>query len=744
MTCIAERKKKKSDLTHEELIHCMYQMLDSTCWLHRNESSVDDLRPMYIGRRKESHNWMLLDRLFDPTPANVSQLSNYVHNKDLYMSPLLWAGVFQGKKVKKNVHKDGIKHDPKKSDLFALGMCILEAGVLSSVQDVYNKKDGTITCENLDKHLHHFGEKYGAVNGLLCDILNHCLIIDEFERPSCCQLLNDITPYAEVCHFLEGGHEVVVHEEIVHPVVHHDHHQEVNVERARPHHDDHRASPARHRYEGHVESQIIHGEAKHHHEVIRKDPKIITEVAECVVTHSGQKLKPEIHVETLEPRHERSQVEGHEPVHREPIHHAVEKHHHDPHVSDVRHLDVHHSTSVPPRRRSTVQITRAEPSHHHHEERRVETIVRAEPSHHHHEERRVEKIVRAEPSHHHHEEPRRSSVSRRVSRVVHREPSHHHVEPSHRLHVEQPVVSKRVSHVHHHAEPTVIRRVSHVHHEPTGHRVETKTSNIHEGEKSLVHHYGEKAETTRNTETTRHTEGERSTVKHHEGMTPTKHTMDVHSTVHHHGGHTEPHVEKRTSTQVHDSGNSIVHHHGGHTQTRVENRTSTQVHEGSNSTVHNHGGAHTDRRVEHVTSAHHPSQVTTTTHNGGHTEVRRSSIHNGGHTEVHRSSVPRRTTTTLAHHHEPATTHQRTHEVIETTNHNEHHFDHQPKVTQSTTVHRHPAEHTTETVTSSHMHVGGQGHGHRDSDVNREKLVSDLDCLVQEERVKEHLLDVEA
>jgi hypothetical protein len=41
------------------------------------------------------------------------------------------------------------------------------------------------------------------------------------------------------------------------------------------------------------------------------------------------------------------------------------------------------------------------------------------------------------------------------------------------------------------------------------------------------------------------------------------------------------------------------------------------------------------------------------------------------------------------------------------------------------------------------MHVGGHGHGHRDSDVNREKLVSDLDCLVQEERVKEHLLNVE-
>jgi hypothetical protein len=254
MTYMAEKKKKQSDINHEELIHCMYQMLDATCWLHRNESSVDDLRPMYIGRRKESHNWMLLDRLFDPTPAHVSQLSNYVHNKDLYMSPLLWAGVFQGKKVHKNLHKDGIKHDTKKSDLFALGMCILEAGVLSSLQDVYNKKDGTITCENLDKHLHHFGQKYGEVNGLLCDILNHCLIIDECERPSCCQLLNDITPYGEVCHFLEGGHEVVVHEEIVHPVVHHDHHQEVNVEKARPHHDDYRASPARHKYEGHVES----------------------------------------------------------------------------------------------------------------------------------------------------------------------------------------------------------------------------------------------------------------------------------------------------------------------------------------------------------------------------------------------------------------------------------------------------------------------------------------------------------
>jgi serine/threonine protein kinase len=321
---MAERKKARSDIPHEELIHCMYQMLDAICWLHRHNSFVDDLRTMYIGRRADKCNWMLLDRLFDPTPAHVSQFSNYVNKRDLYMSPDLWANVFKGKKVR----KEGVKHDAKKSDLFALGMCILEAGVLSSLQDVYNTKDGTINCESLDKHIHHFNEKYGCVNGLLCDILQHCLIIDECQRPTCCELLHDITPYNEVCHYLSSHCETVV-ETIIHHDIHESPvHTEVHVERARPHHEtivEHHESPARHKYEGHVASHVIHGDTKHHTEVIRNEPKVITEHGECVITHSQHKLKPEVHVEKLEPRHERSQMEAREPVHCEPIHYHVEK-----------------------------------------------------------------------------------------------------------------------------------------------------------------------------------------------------------------------------------------------------------------------------------------------------------------------------------------------------------------------------------------------------------------------------------
>lgn len=205
-----KRRKAMHDFSSEELTHCVYQCLESVCFLHTHNASYDDIRPMHIGmdcHEGVSPHFYLLDRLANPCNAQMAVWSHNMRKDSQYCSPALYRGVGQDKNRQ-------IAHDKFKSDCWALGMTILAAGTMSNVQDIYNKDDHDISEARLDHHLKDFREKYGDDNSLLCDIVENLLQVDEVKRLGCCQLLKELPPYAEICdHFRHqnGQHVKVIH-----------------------------------------------------------------------------------------------------------------------------------------------------------------------------------------------------------------------------------------------------------------------------------------------------------------------------------------------------------------------------------------------------------------------------------------------------------------------------------------------------------------------------------------------------
>jgi len=395
---IDRARREKTEISHATLTHILYQMLDATCYLHQHGCAFEDVRPMYIGRVCDE-TFVLLDRLRDPSHAYDCQRYYFNLGQALYASPKVYKAV-----VKKD---KAFTHSKEKSDTWSLGLSVLEAGVLESVRDIYNK-NGTVDEAKLSSHLHNFKHRYGANNTLLCDMVEHCLIVDEDKRKDCCELLATVPAYCNVKDFLNNPNT-----EICEP-----HHEVVVEHRPVVHHQEHVVS--------HHEPTI------HRSEVIRREPRVIRETAPVETRHEVERREPEV-------RREVRRVEA-------PVTH---------HQEVVRHEPVHHHQEV--KRVS-----------HHGEVRRVEAPV----THHHHQEvKRVShhgEVVRREPEvrrvegSHHHGEVRRVEGSR-VVQGSHREGNV--VRQSHHAHESRVVNSNR-------QEGTVVRRSVHAEGEGYVRRVE--------------------------------------------------------------------------------------------------------------------------------------------------------------------------------------------------------------------------------------------------------------------------------
>ena len=112
-----------------------------------------DLRPELISVPiKRGQNFQILDRLGDPSPPSQVQLNNFKSGKSLYMSPVIFQSICS--------RQEKIVHNPFKSDIFGLGMILLEAGLLNSVQKVYDVNNGEIDENCLVELVEKFFQKY--------------------------------------------------------------------------------------------------------------------------------------------------------------------------------------------------------------------------------------------------------------------------------------------------------------------------------------------------------------------------------------------------------------------------------------------------------------------------------------------------------------------------------------------------------------------------------------------------------
>jgi len=124
--------------------------------------------------------------------AEEVNTNHMLYGQLLYCSPMLFRHVASKSKTP-------CKDNRAKSDVFSIGMTILALGLDQSVQDCYDMKTKTFNSDKLNSYLTEFDNKFGNDNNLLCSIVRNCLAIDENERMTACQMLENIPHYDLTC-----------------------------------------------------------------------------------------------------------------------------------------------------------------------------------------------------------------------------------------------------------------------------------------------------------------------------------------------------------------------------------------------------------------------------------------------------------------------------------------------------------------------------------------------------------------
>ena len=135
------------------LLKLAKEVLYGMNFLQENQMVHADLRPELIGVPiLKDHNFRLLDRLGDPSPPIKVQSNNLKENKTIYMAPAVFRALAK--------RRSKVKHNPFKSDVFSLGMIILEAGLLAPVQRVYDSEMRGIDETELVELVEGFIDRY--------------------------------------------------------------------------------------------------------------------------------------------------------------------------------------------------------------------------------------------------------------------------------------------------------------------------------------------------------------------------------------------------------------------------------------------------------------------------------------------------------------------------------------------------------------------------------------------------------
>lgn len=170
---INDRRQSGNQFSGDELTNIAQQSINGLNHLHNLDISHGDVRPLYIGYSKDNRGVQILDRLQDPSPLERLQSNNIINKKDLYISPEVYRKL-QGK-------DKTLKYNPYKNDLYGLGLSLLAAGNLDSVQNIY-KPNGDVDQVALNNHLTNFDDKYAGSHPQLSNIVHTLVHQDEGSR----------------------------------------------------------------------------------------------------------------------------------------------------------------------------------------------------------------------------------------------------------------------------------------------------------------------------------------------------------------------------------------------------------------------------------------------------------------------------------------------------------------------------------------------------------------------------------
>ena len=147
---ILERQKLKKYYSEKELMDTLYVLICSLEKLQKENISHRDIKPQNILVFKNDNNtcYKLADfgEAKELLSGNRPTEKQTLRGTELYMSPILFYGL-RSRKIKKY-----IKHNPYKSDVFSLGLCLLFAATLCfeslyDIRELKNKKKKKIIIE---------------------------------------------------------------------------------------------------------------------------------------------------------------------------------------------------------------------------------------------------------------------------------------------------------------------------------------------------------------------------------------------------------------------------------------------------------------------------------------------------------------------------------------------------------------------------------------------------------------------
>lgn len=183
----------------EVLMNIAIDCTEGLTFLESRNLAFHDLRPKYIGKKNNDNHWFLMDRLADPKKHPACHRDNIEKKVDPYMAPELLEDLLDVRSIRtpdlsrSHTNPDlskSIKNSrfSCKSDVFSLGMCLLNAGTKESTASCYDLVCLRINQQNLNNLKQKFRQSYQNYNKVLVDFVEKCLILQFEMRPSPSQL----------------------------------------------------------------------------------------------------------------------------------------------------------------------------------------------------------------------------------------------------------------------------------------------------------------------------------------------------------------------------------------------------------------------------------------------------------------------------------------------------------------------------------------------------------------------------
>lgn len=187
-------------LTSDELTHMMYQCCDAGAFLNANQMMHGDICPETI-EMDNPERYRLVEKFGDLSRPDDVQQAKIYSGAEVYAAPEIYSRLVQGyKRAPSKVINLPAGHE--KSDVFSLGLTMLQAGNDQSVQGIYNKA-GTINQDVLERQKQAFVNKFGMDNNLLVTTVMSMLEMNPEARPDFRTIMSQIPPYSEVKSFLD-------------------------------------------------------------------------------------------------------------------------------------------------------------------------------------------------------------------------------------------------------------------------------------------------------------------------------------------------------------------------------------------------------------------------------------------------------------------------------------------------------------------------------------------------------------